>query len=419
MTKALPPRPDLEWLRKAAKDQLAELRARDPAAKLHQAQLAIAGEYGFKSWRALKAHVDTLSLDGLIIGAVNRGDARALDGLLARHPAKLRVTGSDWNRPLLHLAADGGHLACVDILLQRGFDVMQRDKFDNATALHWAAQGGHLAIVARLLDAGADVDGEGDLHELGVIGWATCFRKVHTEVADLLLARGAKPTIFSGVALDRADLVRQLVARDRLLPARRMSRFEQHRTPLHLAVLQNRPRMVELLLELGADPVAKDDHGNTPLNGAAKADKEIARLLIAAGASPQEQNANCFQSATPIFNARNVPASIDYYVNKLGFHVEWDWGSPPTFASVERDAVRIFLCEGGQGAPGTWLSIYVQDVDALYQEYKRRGALIRQPPTNFPWGVREMNVEDPDGHRLRMGSDATGPSDDVPLAEEA
>ena len=76
-----------------------------------------------------------------------------------------------------------------------------------------------------------------------------------------------------------------------------------------------------------------------------------------------------------------------------------------------RDTVRIFLSQNAQGAPGTWISIFVHDVDALYDDYVRRGAIIRQPPTNFPWGVREMNVEDIDGHRLRLGSEATGPSD--------
>ena len=56
-------------------------------------------------------------------------------------------------------------------------------------------------------------------------------------------------------------------------------------------------------------------------------------------------------------------------------------------------------------------------VDDLYGDYQQRGAIIRQPPTNFLWGVREMNVEDPDGHRLRIGSDATGPGDNTSLNE--
>ena len=83
-------------------------------------------------------------------------------------------------------------------------------------------------------------------------------------------------------------------------------------------------------------------------------------------------------------------------------------GSPPSFGCVGRDQVEIFLCQDGQGAPGTWMSIFVQDVDALYEDYRRRGAIIREPPTDYPWGVREMNVEDLDGHRLRVGGDGGG-----------
>jgi uncharacterized glyoxalase superfamily protein PhnB len=54
------------------------------------------------------------------------------------------------------------------------------------------------------------------------------------------------------------------------------------------------------------------------------------------------------------------------------------------------------------------MSIFVQDIDALYEDYKRSGAIIREPPTDYPWGVREMNVEDLDGHRLRVGGDGGG-----------
>jgi catechol 2,3-dioxygenase-like lactoylglutathione lyase family enzyme len=418
MSKPLPSQPHIDWLRKAAKQRLQELRAGDPAAKLHQAQLDVAREYGFGSWRALKAQVDTASLDGQIIAAAATGDADALARLLDEHPRKLGITGGQWNRPLLHLAADGGHLACVELLLRRGFEVNRRDKSDNATALHWAAYGGSVEVVTRLLDAGADIDGEGDDHEMNVIGWATSLQRVNREVAELLLARGAKPTIFAAIALGRADLVRSLVEGDRRLLARRMSRLEHRRAPLHVAVLTNQPDPVALLLELGADPGMQDDRGNTPLNyTSAKTDKVIIERLIAAGANPAEHSPNRFEAAVPILDVKSVPAAVAYYVDRLGFRKEWDWGAPPTFACVQRDGVRIFLCQDAQGGAGTWISVFVHDVDALHEEYKSRGARIRQAPTNFPWGLREMNVEDLDGHRLRLGSEATGPADGVPLAE--
>jgi len=120
---------------------------------------------------------------------------------------------------------------------------------------------------------------------------------------------------------------------------------------------------------------------------------------------------NVFECVVPILNVRNFAASMDYYVNKLGFTKKWDWGDPPTFGCVSRGKVDIFFCEGGQGRPGMWMSVFLDDVDGLFEEYRASGAIIRQPPTNMPWGTREMNIEDPDGHRFRMGSDATGPAD--------
>jgi catechol 2,3-dioxygenase-like lactoylglutathione lyase family enzyme len=418
VTQQLPPHPNLDWLKKAAKDRLAELRERDAAAALHQAQLAIAQDYGFKSWRALKAHVDAASLDGRMIAAAVTGDADGLQRLLSDNPPKLGITGGTWNRPLLHLAAEAGHIACVDVLIGHGVDVNLRDKLDNACPLHWAASQGRLAMVQHLVGLGADVDGADDEHEMNVIGWATLFQGIHQDVADYLIGQGAKPTLFASVALGRGDLVKALVKADPRTLTRRMSRFEDRRTLLHLAVLKDRADMVELLLALGADPVARDDRGYTPLSAASpKTDPKIAALLIAAGASPREQTENRFESAVPILNVKDVPASIAYYEQKLGFQKEWDWGSPPTFACVHRDAVRIFLCLGAQGGPGTWISIFVRDVDALFKDYQRTGAIIRQVPTNFPWGVREMNVEDLDGHRLRMGGPATDAPDGVPLTE--
>ena len=126
-----------------------------------------------------------------------------------------------------------------------------------------------------------------------------------------------------------------------------------------------------------------------------------------------------FQCVTPILSVRSVPASIEHYTKVLGFKLNWDWGQPATFACVARGKVEIFLCQGGQGQPGTWMAIFVDNVDAIHDEYKKSGAKIRQEPTNFSWGMREMNVEDIDGHRLRIGQGTDAPSDGKDLCEGA
>ena len=62
------------------------------------------------------------------------------------------------------------------------------------------------------------------------------------------------------------------------------------------------------------------------------------------------------------------------------------------------------MCQGCQGNPGAWIMTFARDVDALYKELLERKAIIRMPPTDMPWGLREMHVADPDGNVIRFGS---------------
>lgn len=113
------------------------------------------------------------------------------------------------------------------------------------------------------------------------------------------------------------------------------------------------------------------------------------------------------QHITPILYVSDFGRGMSYFVEKLGFRKLWDWGDPPGFGAVGRDKVEIFLCLEGQGKPGTWMSVFVEDVDALYEEFTAKGAVIPVPPRDEPWGMREMHVECPDGHILRFGHGIT------------
>jgi ankyrin repeat protein len=350
----LPAQPNLEHLRNEAKRRLKALRARAPDAKLADAQLAVARDYGFASWRALKTHVDQ-SLHARVFQAARAGDVETVrrafeggfdpgaadrDGRTVHRIAKdlgheaIELLARDYeardSRPedeqkavvaliraaaqgnvdelrrlldergdlidargggfdketALHAAAAQNKAESVRLLLERGADVEVRDFPNNATALHFAAIRADLAIVRMLVETGADVNGIGDDYAVGVIGWATCLRDTRADVADYLLRQGARMNVWSAIALDRADDVRKLIAAEPGLLDARMSRNHRRRTALHHAAARNRPAMVRLLLELGADAKAADATGASALTTAALdgSDPAVVAMLHEAGA---------------------------------------------------------------------------------------------------------------------------------------
>ena len=104
----------------------------------------------------------------------------------------------------------------------------------------------------------------------------------------------------------------------------------------------------------------------------------------------------------PLFFTLNIPATIAYYTDKLGFQCLGTWQDPPVYAMVARDrhAIHFRCAERPKPNPDKYddelldAYIFVEDADALYAEYAARGVEFTRTLGDMPWQCREFVVRD-------------------------
>ena len=112
--------------------------------------------------------------------------------------------------------------------------------------------------------------------------------------------------------------------------------------------------------------------------------------------------------ASYVLAVPDLEAAARYWGEVLGFEPEAE--QPDGWRFLMRDRCRVMLGECPDAPPvaaigdhGYFGYVLVDDVDAYHAEISARGALIRSPPMDKPWGLREMAVGTPHGHRLAFG----------------
>jgi ankyrin repeat protein len=261
---------------------------------LADAQLVIASEYGFASWAKLQSYVKSLEAASSTAEAVadlrdaaGKGDLARLNALLDANPELIDERGGEGVRTALHQAVFGNSEAAVKLLLDRGANPNIRCEGDNAYPLHFAVEKHRFPIIRLLVEHGADTIGEGDYHELGVIGWATAWDYIqpNPEIVAYLLAHGARHNIFSAVAMGETEVIRELVARAPNDLDRRMNGARMRYMPLHLAVIKNQRAALTTLLDLGANTESIDEARFSALDLAAfNGGHDLAQVLLERGA---------------------------------------------------------------------------------------------------------------------------------------
>ena len=117
------------------------------------------------------------------------------------------------------------------------------------------------------------------------------------------------------------------------------------------------------------------------------------------------------QTVIPQFRITEARRSAAFYVDGLGFAIDWEHRFEPgfpVFMQLTRAGQSIFLSEHtGDCKVGGTAYFVVPDVEGCWRDFVARGLVPTEPPADTPWGTREMVVTDPDGNRLRF---ATRPS---------
>src|SRR6185312_360847 len=252
MSRELPKKPNLEYLKKQAKEVLRGM----PGSKLADAQHRLANEYGFATWAKLKSHVEALGLSPaeLLKAAVCDSDAPRVRDVLERYP-ELREKIDDplpnyaFGQQALFAAVQRSDRATIDVLLRAGADIRKRTEW-------WAGGFG-------VLD---DCD---------------------PNLAEFLIERGAVLDAHSAARLGMMPKLRELVAEN---PGVVRARGGDGQTPLHFA---STVEVAKFLLENDADIDARDvDHESTPAQYMLRVEQrrhyprdrqDVARYLVSRG----------------------------------------------------------------------------------------------------------------------------------------
>lgn len=241
---------------------------------------------------------------------------KAMVDLLLQHGASVNARADQTGATALVLAASKGFKTIVQVLLDQKADIHipaclsgSAEANGNSTALHYAAAQGLKTVADLLLDHGADVNA---LNQGQVTPLYKAVAGDHLALAELLVRRGADAgrgdhsPLFLAAANGSEEMVRFLLE-NHASPQVKETYDNQHNvtTPLHVAVIKNNLPLAACLLKFKADPNATELGQATPLHLAvALGEISLAELLLKKGADPnrlaQNVNGAGYNGVTPL-----------------------------------------------------------------------------------------------------------------------
>jgi len=376
-TRALPSQPDLDQLKRQAKELLKAFKAGDAAAiadvnahyrdanpstfALHDAHLVLARAYGFGSWPKLKAFVDGVTVTRLA-EAVRSGDLATVRSLLAARPELVHIDAAENDEhKALHVAVLARQPEIVRLLMQHGADA-------------------HCGIWPH-----RDATGALTLAE----------ERGYADIAAIIREEGRRAPAVSA----RDEMPSGITATDGKPPSSSAS--------VSLAVRAGRMDVLEDLLDRGFDPDEAgrlegieefvSTHGAPLRECALSGNHEMAALLLARGANA---NTNVYAASSALFIAyQNRDEKMIALLERHGAR-----HSPVFLGSLGLvDRAREFLAESETISDNDLWSLLWGAIESPSPE------IVRLVLPRVPWPR-----EDPQWHGILENGLYLGPSSDRP-----
>jgi len=115
-----------------------------------------------------------------------------------------------------------------------------------------------------------------------------------------------------------------------------------------------------------------------------------------------------FERAVPIFRIFSLEKAREFYLDFLGFKLDWEASFGPNFPlymQVSRDGLAVRLSEHhGDATPGSHAYVTMTGVKGLHRELNEKNYRHNKPGLQQQdWGTTELTVIDPFGNRITFG----------------
>lgn len=112
--------------------------------------------------------------------------------------------------------------------------------------------------------------------------------------------------------------------------------------------------------------------------------------------------------AIPVLKIEDEDLARSFYVDSLGFKVDWDWRHEPDlpiYMGLSRDGWVIHLTEHAEDCdPGGAVYFIADNITEFLQELKRNNPGMENELVEQPWGQTELMLLDPFQNKLRFAT---------------